>query len=189
MNSNLKELLAYEKARYFPKKPWPRLRFIINKFRHLSSVPIWEYQKNMRKCEFYYNKYYNNNGNYISLLLYIYYNRKMNILGERLGIEIGIGSFKKGLLIFHSGSIVVNRHSRIGINCHLHGDNCIGNDGSGENDDCPVIGNNVMIGVGAKIIGNVIIADNIKIGAGAIVVTSFTEEGITIGGVPAHKLK
>ena len=54
---------------------------------------------------------------------------------------------------------------------------------------CPVIGNNVMMGAGAKVIGNVTIADNIKIGAGAVVVTSFIEPGITIGGVPARKLK
>ena len=54
---------------------------------------------------------------------------------------------------------------------------------------CPVIGNNVMMGAGAKVIGNVTIADNIKIGAGAVVASSFTEPGITIGGVPARKLK
>ena len=45
------------------------------------------------------------------------------------------------------------------------------------------------MGAGAKVIGNVTIADNIKIGAGAVVVTSFIEPGITIGGVPARKLK
>lgn len=46
-----------------------------------------------------------------------------------------------------------------------------------------------MIGAGAKIIGAVKIADNIKVAAGAVVVKSFTEPGITIGGIPAHKLK
>ena len=45
------------------------------------------------------------------------------------------------------------------------------------------------IGVGAKIIGGVTIADNIKIGAGAVVVSSFYEEGVTIGGVPAKIIK
>ncbi len=89
--------------------------------------------------------------------------------------------------IHHSGNIVVNGKSRIGKNCQLHGSNCIGNDG--KTLDAPVIGNNVEVGVGAKIIGGIRIADNIKIGAGAIVVTSFTEPGITIGGVPARRLK
>ena len=45
------------------------------------------------------------------------------------------------------------------------------------------------MGAGAKVIGNVTIADGIKIGAGAVVVSSFLEKGITIGGVPARKLK
>lgn len=52
-----------------------------------------------------------------------------------------------------------------------------------------MIGDNVMMGAGAKVIGHVRIADNIKIGAGAVVVSSFTEPGITIGGVPARRLK
>lgn len=43
--------------------------------------------------------------------------------------------------------------------------------------------------MGAKIIGNVRIADDCKIGAGAIVVTNFFEPGSVIGGVPARKLK
>lgn len=46
-----------------------------------------------------------------------------------------------------------------------------------------------MLGAGAKIIGNVTIADNIKIAAGAVVVCSFFEPGITIAGVPAKKVK
>ena len=49
-----------------------------------------------------------------------------------------------------------------------------------------MIGNNVDIGVGAKIIGPVEIGDNIRIGANAVVVDSFNESGVTIVGVPAH---
>ena len=45
------------------------------------------------------------------------------------------------------------------------------------------------IGVGAVIIGNIEIADNIIIGANAVVNKSFKEEGITIAGVPARKIK
>jgi serine O-acetyltransferase len=75
----------------------------------------------------------------------------------------------------------------IGKNLHLHGSNCIGNDG--KTNACPVIGDNVSLGVGAKVLGNVTIANHIKIGAGAVVLHSFLEEGITVGGVPARKLK
>lgn len=45
------------------------------------------------------------------------------------------------------------------------------------------------IGVGAKLIGDIVIADDIVIGAGAVVVSSFTERGITIGGIPAKRIK
>lgn len=119
--------------------------------------------------------------------MYLYYRRRKNKLGAKLGIEIWEKSFGKGLIIHHSGNIVVNGMARIGENCQFHGSNCVGNDG--KNLDAPMIGNNVEIGVGAKVIGKVKIADNIKIGAGAVVVSSFLEEGITIGGVPARKLK
>ena len=43
--------------------------------------------------------------------------------------------------------------------------------------------------MGAKIIGGVKIASNITVAAGAVVVNSFDEEGITIGGIPARKIK
>lgn len=49
--------------------------------------------------------------------------------------------------------------------------------------------NNVMMGAGAKVIGNVVIADDIKIAAGAIVVTSFVTPGITLAGIPAKRVK
>ena len=78
----------------------------------------------------------------------------------------------------------MNRGARVGKNCVLHGDNCIGNNG---NDNvCPIIGDNVDIGVGAKIIGNVHIANNVKIGAGAVVIKSCEELGAVLVGVPAY---
>ena len=52
----------------------------------------------------------------------------------------------------------------------------------------PQIGDNVDIGVGAKIIGDVTIANGIKIGANAVVNKSFNEENITIVGCPARKV-
>ncbi len=137
---------------------------------------LWKFQKLLRKEE----------SSRIGFLKLCYRTRK-NILGSRLGLTIPEGVFGKGLRIWHYGNIVVNKKASVGCNCQLHGDNCIGN--NGKTVEAPVIGNNVDIGVGAKIIGPVVIADNIKIGAGAVVITSFTEEGITIGGVPARKLK
>ena len=67
-----------------------------------------------------------------------------------------------------------------------HGGNCIGNKGSVNVN--PVLGDNVDIGYGATIIGDVFVADNTIIGTNAVVVKSITEPGKTVVGVPAHKI-
>jgi serine O-acetyltransferase len=95
--------------------------------------------------------------------------------------------FGPGLRIWHFGNITVNAEARVGRNCTLHGDNCIGN--NGKDNKCPVIGDNVELGVGAKIIGDVVLGDNIIIGAGAIVNHSFPEGNVVIAGVPAKIVK
>lgn len=88
--------------------------------------------------------------------------------------------------ICHYGSVIINCNARIGENCKIHGQVCIGNDGI--TNTAPIIGNNVDIGVGAKVIGNVIIADNVRIGAGAIVTKSCEEKGATLVGIPASPI-
>ncbi|XIH16399.1 serine acetyltransferase [Priestia aryabhattai] len=141
---------------------------------------IWKYQKLLRKEEYYFKKG--------SRIISTYYRYRKNRMGERLGITIPKGTFDSGLLIWHYGNIVVNAHSKIGKNCVLHGDNCIGNKGTGAS-GAPIIGDNVDIGVGAKIIGNVTIANNVVIGAGAIVNKSCLEENVVLAGVPAKIIK
>ena len=121
--------------------------------------------------------------------MYVITKRIKNQLGVKIGVEIGANSCDKGLVIHHNGSIIINSNAKIGKNCELHGDNCIGNYGGNSGSACPTIGDNVDIGVGAKIIGPIYIANNIKIGANAVVTKSFFEEGITIVGVPANKIE
>lgn len=143
---------------------------------------IWKYQKALR-----YTEYYCHQKGWKKLFLYTLARRRKNRLGLQLGFELAEDSFEEGLILYHTGNIVVNGYSRIGKDCHLHGSNCIGNNGITL--DCPVIGDRVDIGVGAKIIGGVRIADDVKIGAGAVVNKSFEEPGITIAGIPAKKVK
>lgn len=69
----------------------------------------------------------------------------------------------------------------------MHGNNCIGNDGI--TDECPKIGNNVDIGYGSIIIGNITIADNVKIGANSLVNKDCLEENVILIGSPAIKRK
>lgn len=183
----LKAILAYEKALYSNYMfPTLKRRF----FAWLKKEPvyqIWNWQKVSRYCD-YYRYLAKHQGGLYSKVLYLFYSNKRNHMAEHLGIEIITENISKGLLLYHFSGTVINGNVSIGENCHLHGNNCIGNAGNGHF-ECPKIGNNVMIGVGAKVIGNIIIADNIKIAAGAVVVDSFLEEGITIGGIPARKIK
>ena len=63
------------------------------------------------------------------------------------------------------------------------------NIGSSRDDvSAPQIGNNVYIGPGAKIFGDIVIADNIAIGANSVVNKSFYEKNISIAGIPAKKI-
>lgn len=114
------------------------------------------------------------------------YRFSKNILGTKLGIYIPAGVFDEGLHIWHYGNIIVNAESKVGKNCMLHGDNCIGNNGKTEG--CPIIGDNVDIGTGAKILGNIQIANGVKIGAGAVVVKSCLTENATIVGIQAKEI-
>jgi len=59
---------------------------------------------------------------------------------------------------------------------------------AGTDTEAPIIGNSVCIGPGAVLFGQISIADNIMIGANAVVTRSFTEEGILIAGAPARKI-
>lgn len=136
----------------------------------------------LRKQEYYINTA---KGSKLKGLMGLYYERKKNKLGNRLGIEIGPNCFGKGLQIWH-GNIVVNASVRAGEDCILHGGNCLGNNGT--EDVSPRLGNHVDIGYGAVLIGDIHIADNSVIGANALVNHSFEEFGSKIVGVPAHKI-
>lgn len=74
----------------------------------------------------------------------------------------------KGLNIGHTQGIVVNGLAQIGEKLILHENNCIGVDGV--NPGVPTIGNNVRMGFGSSVIGDITIADHITIAADAVVV-------------------
>lgn len=140
---------------------------------------IWKYIKFLR-----YEEYFLNNKRRILKLLCT---RRKNILGNKLGFYILPNSIDKGLTICHHGNIIINGSAIIGKNCKFHGDNCVGNDGKTKK--APVLGNNVDVGIGAKILGDIIIADSVKIGANAVVVKSCYTKGATLVGIPAKELK
>lgn len=114
-----------------------------------------------------------------------YFKARKNRLGAKLGFIISAGCFDEGLKLEHYGSVIVNPKARIGKNCIIHGNCCIGSNG-GYPDDSPVIGDNVDIGQFAQILGGIRIADNVKIGAGAVVIKDVLTPGVTVVGIPGH---
>lgn len=100
-----------------------------------------------------------------------------------MGFIISAGCFDEGLTIWHYGSIIVNPKARIGKNCQIHGNCCIGNLRP-DSQESPIIGENVDIGQGAQILGGIRIANNVKIGAGSVVVKDISTEGATVVGIP-----
>ncbi len=176
---DLREYLCADNAWYQPRRLKDKLVAVI------AHYPQWclkRYLCFLRKQEYYINTA---KGNHWKGLLGIYYEGRKNALGEKLGIEISPNCFGKGLQIWH-GNIVVNASVRAGENCILHGNNCIGNNGT--EDISPRLGDNVDIGYGAVLIGDIHIADNCIIGAQALVNRSFEEAGSKIAGIPARKI-
>ena len=146
---------------------------------------IWKFERLLRKVE-----YYTNCKNQFPFSVYLkYLQLKLHYYGLFLGYSISPNTFGAGLSIAHTGTIVVNEQVRVGENCRIHTCVNIGTD-AGDTDDTtvPTLGNNIYIGPGVKMFGKIHIADNIAIGANAVVNKDLTEPGITIAGIPAKKV-
>ena len=113
----------------------------------------------------------------------LYYGLTVNRMASKYNLEL-YGKYGDGLKIWH-GNIIINNNANLGDNVQLHGNNCIGQ----KNGKAPTIGNNVDIGYGATIIGDIKIANNITIGANSLVNKEFLEEGVIIAGCPAKIIK
>lgn len=171
-----------EELKYYLEKDKLALNITRRRFRFWKS-PVWRYQILLRKAEYYTNF----SGGVIGRLFAYYYKFRLLRLGYRLGFSIPPNVFGPGLRINHHGLIVVNPEARVGAFCDLHQGVNIGT--NFKEGSVPEIGSNVWIGPGAKIFGNIKIADGIVIGANSVVNKSFLEPNITIAGNPARKIK
>jgi len=99
------------------------------------------------------------------------------------GIEIHPGA-KLGnrLFIDHGMGIVIGETAEVGDNCTIYHGVTLGGTGNDTLKRHPTIGSNVMIGAGAKVLGPINITDDVKIGAGAVVVKECLIKGATIVG-------
>lgn len=101
-------------------------------------------------------------------------------------LHVPLNCCKKGLKIMHVAPVLINPRAKIGEYCSLHSNSSIV--AGGRNNGVPTIGDGVVIGVGAVVLGDIQIANYIAIGANAVVNKSFLEENVAIAGVPAKKI-
>ena len=105
------------------------------------------------------------------------------------GIEIHpAAQIGKGLFIDHGCAVVIGETTIIGDNCTIYQGATLGGTGKHVGKRHPTIGNNVMIGAGAKVLGPVTIGDNSKVAAGAVVLKDIPENSTAVG-IPARVVR
>jgi serine O-acetyltransferase len=113
--------------------------------------------------------------------------RLISQIGRLLtGIEIHPGAkIGKGLFIDHGMGVVIGETSEIGENVVIYHGVTLGGTGNVKGKRHPTIGNNVLIGTGAKILGPITIGEGAKIGANSVVLEDVPMNATAVG-VPAH---
>lgn len=108
---------------------------------------------------------------------------------RKTGIEIHPGAtIGKGFFIDHGTGVVIGETTIIGDNVTLYQGVTLGGTGKECGKRHPTIGNNVMISVGAKVLGSFKVGDNSKIGAGSVVIEE-VPPNCTVVGVPGRIVK
>ena len=104
------------------------------------------------------------------------------------GIEIHPGAkIGRGLVIDHGMGVVIGGTAEIGDNVLLYHGVTLGGTGKDKGKRHPTVGNNVVIGAGAKVLGPIYIGSNSKIGANSVVLNN-VPEGATAVGIPAKNI-
>ncbi|HNX91531.1 MAG TPA: serine O-acetyltransferase [Candidatus Omnitrophota bacterium] len=102
------------------------------------------------------------------------------------GIEIHPGAtIGKGFFVDHGMGVVIGETAIIGDNVTLFQGVTLGGTGKEKGKRHPTIGNNVVIGAGAKVLGNIIVGNNVNVGANAVVIRDVPDNS-TVVGVPGR---
>ncbi len=102
------------------------------------------------------------------------------------GIEIHPGAeIGDGFFIDHGMGVVIGETTQIGDNCHLYQGVTLGGTSTKRTKRHPSLGDNVVVGAGAKLIGAIDVGNNVRIGAGSVVVANVPDNA-TVVGVPGH---
>lgn len=104
---------------------------------------------------------------------------------HKTGIEIHPGAtIGKGLFIDHGMGVVIGETAEVGDNCTIYQNVTLGGTGKDHGKRHPTLGNNVLVGSGAKVLGPFKVGDNARIAAGAVVLSEVPDNSTAVG-VPA----
>lgn len=105
------------------------------------------------------------------------------------GIEIHPGAtIGEGLFIDHGMGVVIGETTEIGDNCTLYQGVTLGGTGKDQGKRHPTLGDNVLVGAGARVLGPINIGDNSKIASGAVVLRDVPENSTAVG-IPAKVVR
>ena len=153
------------------------VKYLIKLFYGNVHACVYRYLKSLRKYEYYHNN------NSILRFWYRFYNRR---LGLKYNIAIPINVVGYGLYLPHlEGGVIINCKS-MGCYCKVNSGVVVGS--KHNNSQIAVIGNNVELSVGCKVIGEIHIGNNVVVAPNAVVVKDVADNTI-VGGVPAKVLK
>jgi len=145
--------------------------------KHLLHDPGYKYTFFMRLCQ-----YLANTDTKLTKPAYILFRVILQHYTYKYGISIDPNTnIGRGFYIGHFGSIVVNPKTVIGKNCNISQNVTIGQANRGKRMGCPIIGDNVYIGPGAKIIGAVHVGNNVAIGANCVVTNDVPDYSVVVG--------
>lgn len=146
---------------------------------NLCSTPasdqkyIWEYIVALRHVEW----CLNSKGMWRHKFMRFYWLRKLRKISYKTGFQIPPNTCGKGLTIWHWGSIIINGAAQIGENCTIYPGVLIGQKTEGK---AAKIGNNVFIGAGTKIIGDVHIGENVTIGQNCVITKDIPANSVVV---------
>ena len=143
---------------------------------HVLRGSAFKYTFWMRTCR------YTRSNPFLRYTLYRIARMRLTHYTYKFGIsvpfETQIGS---GFYIGHFGGIVVNENCVIGKNCNISHGVTLGEANRGKYKGCPVLGDNVYIGPGAKIVGAVKVGNDVAIGANCVVTKDVPDHSVVVG--------
>jgi serine O-acetyltransferase len=191
---NKSDLIHYlqEDALLYPKQSGSLVKKLIN---CMVTNPIntqyyiYKYLRILRYAEFHTNNSALNKGKkdissvYHTIIMIFFYWRLRRI-SYKTGLQIPPNTCGYGLQIYHYGYLIINPCVKIGVRAILYPGVEIGE----KNGGVPIIGDDVFVGAGAKILGGINVGNNVTIAPNAVVVKDVPDNAI-VGGIPAKIIR